>query len=185
VVAAALARWQARNVVLDPVLVASSGERLLAPDAIGALKRDLIPRARLVTPNIPEAAALLGEAPATDEAQMGKQAERLLALGAKVVLLKGGHGGGTESVDLLVDEKSVTRLAAPRLSTRNTHGTGCTLSAAIAAGLAKGHELAIAVRDAKDFVTAAIAAADQLVVGQGRGPLHHFHATWRSRGDKA
>ena len=178
-VAAALARWHARNVVLDPVLVASSGERLLAPDAIAALKRDLIPRARLVTPNIPEAAALLGDEPATDEAQMQAQAERLLALGAKAVLLKGGHGGGAESVDLLVDESSVTRLSAPRIDTRNTHGTGCTLSSAIAAGLAKGHELAIAVRDAKDFVTAAIAAADRLAVGQGHGPLHHFHATWR------
>jgi hydroxymethylpyrimidine/phosphomethylpyrimidine kinase len=178
-VAAGLARWQARNIVLDPVLVASSGERLLAPDAIAALKRDLIPRARLVTPNIPEAAALLGVEPASDEAQMQAQAERLLALGAKAVLLKGGHGGGSESVDLLVDESSVTRLAAPRLSTRNTHGTGCTLSSAIAAGLAKGHDFAIAVRDAKDFVTAAIAAADRLAVGHGHGPLHHFHATWR------
>jgi hydroxymethylpyrimidine/phosphomethylpyrimidine kinase len=178
-VAAALARWQARNVVLDPVLLASSGERLLAPDAIATLKRDLIPRARLVTPNIPEAAALLGEAPAADEAQMRQQAERLIALGAKAVLLKGGHGSGTESVDLLVDEKSVTRLTAPRIDTRNTHGTGCTLSAAIAAGLAKGHEFGIAVRDAKDFVTAAIAAADRLAVGEGHGPLHHFHAIWR------
>src|SRR6202045_2807636 len=178
-VAAGLARWQARNLLLDPVLVASSGERLLAPDAIAALKRELLPRARVVTPNIPEAAALLGDKPATDEAQMQAQAERILALGAKAVLLKGGHGSGTESIDLLVDEKSVTRLAAPRLPTRNTHGTGCTLSSAIAAGLAKGHDFAIAVRDAKDFVTAAIAAADELAVGHGHGPLHHFHATWR------
>ena len=178
-VAAGLERWQARNLVLDPVLVASSGERLLAPDAIAALKRDLIPRARLVTPNIPEAAALLGVEPASDEAQMQSQAERLLALGARAVLLKGGHGGGSESVDLLVDATSVTRFAAPRLPTRNTHGTGCTLSSAIAAGLAKGREVAVAVRDAKDFVTAAIAAADRLAVGHGHGPLHHFHATWR------
>jgi hydroxymethylpyrimidine/phosphomethylpyrimidine kinase len=178
-VAAGLERWQARNLVLDPVLVASSGERLLAPDAIAALKRDLLPRARVVTPNIPEAAALLGAEPAADETQMQAQAERLLALGAKAVLLKGGHGGGSESVDLLVDATSVTRLAAPRIATRNTHGTGCALSSAIAAGLAKGHDFAIAVRDAKDFVTAAIAAADQLAVGHGDGPLHHFHATWR------
>jgi hydroxymethylpyrimidine/phosphomethylpyrimidine kinase len=178
-VAAGLARWKAKNVVLDPVLVASSGTRLLAPDAITVFKRDLIPRARVVTPNIPEAAALLEDKPATSEAEMQAQAERLLALGAKAVLIKGGHGGGAESVDLLVDKESVTRLAAPRIATRNTHGTGCTLSSAIAAGLAKGHDLAISVRDAKDFVTAAIAAADQLAVGQGHGPLHHFHAHWR------
>jgi hydroxymethylpyrimidine/phosphomethylpyrimidine kinase len=178
-VAAGLARWKAKNVVLDPVLVASSGARLLAPDAVAVLKRDLMPHARVVTPNIPEAAALLDDKPATSEAEMQAQAERLLALGAKAVLIKGGHGGGIESVDLLVDGKSVTRLAAPRIVTRNTHGTGCTLSSAIAAGLAQGHDLAVAVRDAKDFVTAAIAAADRLAVGHGSGPLHHFHAHWR------
>jgi hydroxymethylpyrimidine/phosphomethylpyrimidine kinase len=178
-VASALDRWQAKNVVLDPVLAATSGERLLAPDGIAALKRDLIGRARVVTPNLPEAAALLDTHVAADEAQMRAQAERILALGAKAVLLKGGHGGGAESVDLLVDGTSVTRLAAPRLASRNTHGTGCTLSSAIAAGLAKGRDLAVAVRDAKDFVTAAIAAADRLAVGHGRGPLHHFHAQWK------
>jgi hydroxymethylpyrimidine/phosphomethylpyrimidine kinase len=178
-VADALERWQARNVVLDPVLVATSGERLLAPDAIALLKRDLIRRACLVTPNLPEAAALLDTDAAANEAQMQAQAERILALGARAVLLKGGHGGGAESVDLLLDGKTVTRLAAPRIASRNTHGTGCTLSSAIAAGLAKGRDLAVAVRDAKNFVTAAIAAADGLAVGQGRGPLHHFHAQWK------
>jgi hydroxymethylpyrimidine/phosphomethylpyrimidine kinase len=170
-VAAGLARWQARNLVLDPVLVASSGERLLAPDAIAALKRDLIPRARLVTPNIPEAAALLGVEPASDEAQMQSQAERLLALGAKAVLLKGGHGGGTESVDLLVDEKSVTRLTAPRIATRNTHGTGCTLASAIAAGLAQKMSLRDAVARARAYVREAIATAPGY--GTGHGPLNH------------
>jgi hydroxymethylpyrimidine/phosphomethylpyrimidine kinase len=175
-VAAALGRWKAANVVLDPVLAASSGNRLITPKAFEVLRRELMPRARLVTPNLPEAAALLEAHIATGEAEIGAQAERLLAFGAAAVLIKGGHGDGAESVDLLFDGQSVQRFAAPRIATRNTHGTGCTLSSAIAAGLAKGADLATAVRDAKAFVTAAIAAADRLAVGQGPGPLHHFHA---------
>lgn len=175
-VAAALDRWSPPNVVLDPVLVASSGERLLAPDAVEALKRRLMPLARVVTPNLPEAAALLGLPAAADEEAIRAQAERLLALGCQAVLIKGGHGTGAESIDILFDGGGETRLVAPRLATRNTHGTGCTLSSAIAAGLAKGEDLATAVRAAKTFVTAAIAAADQLGVGRGQGPLHHFHA---------
>jgi hydroxymethylpyrimidine/phosphomethylpyrimidine kinase len=138
----------------------------------------LIRRARVVTPNLPEAAALLDTAVAQDEGAMRAQAERILALGAKAVLIKGGHGAGAESVDFLFDGGAVTRLAARRIATRNTHGTGCTLSSAIAAGLAQGKDLAAAVGAAKDFVTAAIAAADRLGVGQGHGPLHHFHAVW-------
>jgi len=177
-VAAALDRWNAANVVLDPVMIASSGERLLAADAVEALKRRLIPRARIVTPNLPEAAALLDTAVAADEIAMAAQVDRLLALGAKAVLLKGGHGAGAESVDLLSHEGRIIRLAAPRIATRNTHGTGCTLSSAIAAGLANGKEIPRAVADAKVFVSAAIAAADQLAVGHGGGPLHHFHALW-------
>jgi hydroxymethylpyrimidine/phosphomethylpyrimidine kinase len=177
-VAAGLDRWAGENVVLDPVMVATSGDRLLAPDAIDALKRELIPRARIVTPNLPEAAALLDTTIAADDDEMVAQAKRILALGAKAVLIKGGHGTGPDSVDFLVDGPSVTRLAFKRIATRNTHGTGCTLSAAIAAGLAKGEDLAAAVRAAKAFVTDAIAAADRLAVGQGHGPLHHFHATW-------
>jgi hydroxymethylpyrimidine/phosphomethylpyrimidine kinase len=177
-VAAGLDRWKATNVVLDPVMVATSGDRLLAPDAIDALKRELLPRARVVTPNLPEAAALLDDAIAADERAMAAQAERILALGAKAVLIKGGHGESAESADLLLDGSSSTRFAAKRIATRNTHGTGCTLSAAIAAGLAKGHDLAAAVRLAKAYVTDAIAAADRLSVGHGHGPLHHFHATW-------
>jgi hydroxymethylpyrimidine/phosphomethylpyrimidine kinase len=177
-VAAALDRWKANNVVLDPVMVATSGDRLLAPDAIDALKRELIPRARVVTPNLPEAAALLDTTIAADDDEMVAQAERILALGAKAVLIKGGHGTSPDSVDLLLDGRSVIRLAAKRIATKNTHGTGCTLSAAIAAGLAKGEDLAAAVHAAKAFVTDAIAAAGRLAVGQGHGPLHHFHATW-------
>ena len=109
---------------------------------------------------------------------MTVQAGRLVAGGANAVLLKGGHGRGEESVDILVTRDEITRFAARRIATRNTHGTGCTLASAIAAGLAKGQELVTAVRAAKDYVTAAIAAADRVDVGHGRGPLHHFHAWW-------
>src|SRR5262245_17189332 len=177
-VARGLDRHGARNVVLDPVMVASSGDRLRPGDAVDALRRELIPRAILITPNLPEAAALLGTGIAARETDMRAHAERLLAAGAKAVLLKGGHAQGAESVDLLLDSNGVTRFAAVRLATRNTHGTGCTLSAAIAAGLAKGLNLADAVREAKTYVTAAIAAADRLSIGEGRGPVHHFHAWW-------
>jgi hydroxymethylpyrimidine/phosphomethylpyrimidine kinase len=181
-VAAGLDRHKPTNVVLDPVMVASSGDRLLKPDAIENLRRLLIPKALVLTPNLPEAAALLETAAAADEAAMADQARRLLRLGAQSVLIKGGHGGGSESVDLLVDANGVERLAAPRFATRNTHGTGCTLSAAIAAGLAKGESLVEAVRAAKNYVTAAIAAADRLSVGSGQGdshgPVHHFYRWW-------
>jgi hydroxymethylpyrimidine/phosphomethylpyrimidine kinase len=178
VVAAALDRYRPRNVVLDPVMVASSGQSLLRGDALGRL-RDLIARVRLLTPNLPEAAALLEMALARDEAEMGAQAQKLLALGAGAVLIKGGHGGGAESVDLLLDTSGqVLRLAAPRIATENTHGSGCTFASAIAAGLAKGLPLPAAAREAKAYVSAAIAAADRLAVGSGHGPLHHYHAWW-------
>ena len=176
-VAAGLDRHRSRNVVLDPVMAASSGEKLLHPDAIERL-RTLICRARLLTPNLPEAAALLDAPLARDEYEMRIQAKKLLALGAGAVLIKGGHGSGPQSVDLLVDAEGCARFAAPRLATVNTHGTGCTLAAAIAAGLAKGFSLNEAVREAKAYVSAAIAAADRLKIGSGRGPVHHFHAWW-------
>ena len=177
-VAAGLEQWSQENVVLDPVMVATSGERVLATDAIDALRRLLIPRARLFTPNLPEAAALLDAPIAQTETEMRAQGERLLALGARAVLIKGGHGEGPESIDLLIEPNAVARLAADRIATRNTHGTGCTLSSAIAAGLAKGRDLGTAVREAKAYVTAAIAAADRLAIGSGHGPVHHFHAWW-------
>jgi hydroxymethylpyrimidine/phosphomethylpyrimidine kinase len=177
-VAAGLDRWQQTLVVLDPVMVATSGDKLLAPEAIDVLKRELFPRALVVTPNLPEAAALLGEPVAVTEAEMREQAERLLALGARTVLMKGGHGSGAESVDLLVSPNAVARLSAERVPTQNTHGTGCTLSSAIAAGLAKGQRLAEAVSDAKLYVTEAIRASDELAIGAGHGPVHHFHAWW-------
>ncbi len=176
-VAAALDRYRPRNVVLDPVMVASSGERLLREDALGRL-RELIPRVRVLTPNLPEAAALLDAPLARDEGEMRIQAEKLLALGAGAVLIKGGHGSGPESVDLLVDAEGCRWLAAPRVATKNTHGSGCTLASATAAGLAKGLSLEAAAREAKAYVSAAIAAADRLGVGSGRGPVHHFHAWW-------
>jgi hydroxymethylpyrimidine/phosphomethylpyrimidine kinase len=157
-------------------MVATSGDRLLAPEAIEVLRRELIPRALLITPNLPEAAALLDAPIAASETMMREQGERLLALGAKAVLIKGGHAAGAESVDLLIEPTAVARLASERVATKNTHGTGCTLSAAVAAGLAKGQKLAEAVRDAKAYVSAAIGAADRLHIGSGHGPVHHFHA---------
>ena len=175
-VARGLTRHKARNIVLDPVMVASSGARLLANDAVGALKRLLVPRAFVITPNLPEAAALTGASVARNEEEMEIQARALLELGVPNVLIKGGHGEGEESVDLLIGEDKVVRLAAKRVPTKNTHGTGCTLSSAIAARLAKDRDLIAAIQDAKAYVTAAIAAADQLEVGHGHGPLNHFYA---------
>jgi hydroxymethylpyrimidine/phosphomethylpyrimidine kinase len=179
-VAAALERHRAKNVVLDPVMVATSGDRLLTTDAVKALRMTLIPRAKVVTPNLPEAAALLDLPLAASEVEMEAQARGLLALGAQSVLIKGGHGTSAESVDLLVDANAVMRLSVKRIATKNTHGTGCTLSSAIAAGLAKGLTLHDASRQAKDYVTAAIGGADALGVGHGHGPLHHFHTFWKS-----
>ena len=177
-VAAGLDRHRVGQVVLDPVMVATSGDRLLNPDAISALRRLLFPRAVLVTPNLLEAAALLDQPVARGEEDMLAQGQALIRQGARAVLMKGGHAVGETSVDLLVSPVGAVRLEAPRVVTRNTHGTGCTLSSAIAAGLAKGFALGQAVSEAKDYVTAAIAAADRLAVGEGHGPTHHFHAWW-------
>lgn len=177
-VAAGLDRHKAANIVLDPVMVATSGDRLLNPDAVSALRNVLIPRAALVTPNLLEAAALLDQPVALGEDDMLAQGQALIARGAKAVLMKGGHGQGERSTDLLVAPGSVVRLDAPRIDTRNTHGTGCTLSSAVAAGLAKGFPLGQAVAEAKDYVSAAIAASARLSIGKGHGPTHHFHAWW-------
>jgi hydroxymethylpyrimidine/phosphomethylpyrimidine kinase len=174
-IAAGLKHWSPKHIVLDPVMVATSGDRLLAPDAVDALRTNLIRRATLITPNLPEAAALLDEAVAVNETDIEKQGRRLLALGCPAVLIKGGHGEGAESIDYLIREGGTVALAAPRIATKTTHGTGCSLSSAIAAGLAKGEELETAVRNAKIWISAAIAAADGLGVGHGHGPIHHFH----------
>jgi hydroxymethylpyrimidine/phosphomethylpyrimidine kinase len=172
---AALTRWSPRHVVLDPVMVATSGDRLLAADAVEALRKKLIPRVSLLTPNLPEAAALLDEPVAENEAAIERQGFALLAMGAPAVLIKGGHGQGAESTDYLIRGSGTIALAAPRIATANTHGTGCSLSSAIAACLAKGTDMETAVRDAKAWVGAAIAAADRISVGHGHGPIHHFH----------
>jgi len=177
-VAAGLERHRQTNVVLDPVMVATSGRRLLAPDAIALLRMQLLPRALVITPNLPEAAALLDVPEATNENEMLHQADRLIALGANAVLMKGGHAGGAESIDVLVTATASIRVIGERIATRNTHGTGCTLAAAIAAGLARGCGLTEAVREAKEYITSAIAAADRLAIGHGRGPVHHFYRWW-------
>ncbi len=177
-IVAGLQTWNATNIVVDPVMIATSGDRLLSASALDALRVRLIPLAQIVTPNLPEAAALLDEPLAETESEIIKQGERLLRLGCPAVLIKGGHGEGSESIDYLfsTDMREVVRLSAPRIVTANTHGTGCSLSSAIAAGLAKDESLNEAVSHAKDFISAAIAAADRLDVGHGHGPIHHFHA---------
>ena len=180
-VAEALRRHAANiPVVLDPVMVAASGDRLISEEAVAALRDELMPLATVVTPNLPEAATLLGEAAVVHENEAVGQARRLLERGARAVLIKGGHGEGRESVDhLLGRDGTLRRFAAPRIETRNSHGTGCTLSAAVAAGLARGQTLAEAVGAAKTYVTEAIRTADTVPVGSGHGPLHHFFAQWR------
>lgn len=175
-VAEALDRHAARNIVLDPVLVATSGDSLGAPDVVEAMIARLLPRAALVTPNLPEAARLTGLSVDEDVDAMRRAGEALLARGARAVLVKGGHGTGARAVDLLVTRAGVETFAAPRIATNNTHGTGCTLSSAIAAGLAQGATLSDAVAGAKTYLTGAIAAADALAVGRGNGPVDHFYA---------
>ncbi len=166
-------------IVLDPVMVAKSGDALLAQDAIATLREDLVPRATLLTPNLPEAACLLDQPEAETAAEMSEQGQLLCALGAEAVLMKGGHGTGVECHDILVsDTGRIGGWTAARRLTTNTHGTGCTLSSAITAGLAKGLRLQVAVDQAHSYLQAAIAEADGLQVGQGHGPVHHFHPFW-------
>jgi hydroxymethylpyrimidine/phosphomethylpyrimidine kinase len=165
-------------VVLDPVMVAASGDPLIADDAVEVLRAELFPRAALVTPNLYEAARLLGENVATSREAIEEQAAWLLETGAGAVLLKGGHGEGPEAADLVVTKQDRRWLTTPRIATQNTHGTGCTLSSAIAAELAKGANLFAAVEAGKAYTHAAIAAADRLRIGSGHGPVHHFHALW-------
>jgi hydroxymethylpyrimidine/phosphomethylpyrimidine kinase len=178
-VAEGLERHRARNIVLDPVMVAKSGDRLLHEEAIGALKERLLPLATLITPNLPEAGVLLDIEPASDQAGMTLMAKALRALGPRAVLVKGGHLQGSESIDVLDDGGGEAQvLVGPRIATSHTHGTGCTLSSAIAALLGRGQDLRQAVREAKAYLTNALRAADQLRVGHGHGPVHHFHALW-------
>ena len=177
-VASALSPHRRVPVVLDPVMVAKGGASLLAREAVEALTHRLLPLATVLTPNLPEAAALLGEPEATDRAGMEDQARRLRALGPKAVLLKGGHLPGSESPDVLATAEGAFWFEGVRILTRNTHGTGCSLSSAIAAELGKGRRLADAVAAAKGFIAGAVRHSDRLAVGSGHGPLHHFHALW-------
>lgn len=176
-VASGLARYEG-PVVLDPVMVAKSGDRLLNDDAIAATIAQLLPRADLLTPNLPEAAHLLGTGCAASPEEVEAQGRALLERGARAVLMKGGHADGPVCTDRLVTREGSIAIAAPRLSTRNTHGTGCSLSSAIAAELAKGAALEPAVRRAQAWLHGAIGAADTLGVGSGNGPVHHFHEIW-------
>src|SRR5262245_9186800 len=177
-VANGLSAWPGPPLVLDPVMVAGSGDPLLDEGAEFALLSHLIPLADILTPNLPEAARLLGASQAVDEKMMVRQGELLLSFGPKAILMKGGHGTGPEAVDIFLDGSNIVRLAADRIHTQNTHGTGCTLASAIAAYLAAGSSLLDAVREAKAYLTNAISQADRLSIGQGRGPVHHFHTLW-------
>ena len=179
-VATHLRRALAKNpvpVVLDPVMVAKSGDALLADEAVAALRQELLPLATILTPNLPEAARLLGQSLAATPEDMAEQGRALRAFGAANVLMKGGHATGDTCTDLLIGPQALT-LTAPRRQTRNTHGTGCSLSSAIAAGLAQDMEVAQAVSRAHRWLQGAISAADDLSVGSGHGPVHHFHNIW-------
>ncbi len=179
-VAEGIRRHALHPLVVDPVMVATSGDALLDRDAVEALRRELLPLADLITPNLAEAARLLERPPAADEAEMVAQATALLALGPQAVLIKGGHAEGGDAVDILVGRDGVPlRLVLPRVATANTHGTGCTLSAAIAAHLAGGMSLPAAATEAKRFVHAALEAAAGRKIGGGAGPVDHLHG-WRN-----
>jgi len=181
-VADVLERVRPRFVVLDPVMVAKSGDRLLRADAVAALKGRLMPLATLVTPNLPEAADLLGHEVADTPEAMRAAAQALHAAGASAVLVKGGHGRSETLTDVLFDGARFTEYAAQRVRTRNTHGTGCTFSSAIAALMPQHETLASAVGEAHAYVAGTIRAADTLAVGRGHGPLNHFFASWPAPG---
>jgi hydroxymethylpyrimidine/phosphomethylpyrimidine kinase len=171
-------------IVVDPVMVAKGGAALLEDSAVEAVRERLLPRAGLVTPNLPEAARLLDAPVATSRDQIQVQATALLSLGPRAVLIKGGHLEGGDSPDLLVHDDDAIWIEGARVSTTNTHGTGCSLSSAIAAELARRRPLPDAVRNAKRWLEGALAAADNLGVGHGHGPVHHFHALWPVPGDR-
>ncbi|MGH6862805.1 MAG: bifunctional hydroxymethylpyrimidine kinase/phosphomethylpyrimidine kinase [Methylocella sp.] len=178
-VADRLAFHKPRFIVLDPVLTATSGDALSAADASEAIVQHLFPLATLVTPNFSEAARLSNHAIPADREGMRPAAALLHARGAKAVLLKGGNLSGATSDDLLFDGASYRLFSVPRVATRNTHGTGCTLSSAIAACLAQGFALGEAIGTAKTYLTGALTTADELSVGHGPGPVNHFHEMWR------
>ena len=177
-VAAGLERHRAVRVVLDPVMISKSGYHLLSPDAVRALQERLLPLAALVTPNIPEAEALTGRAIVT-LTDMEEAARCIQSMGPAAVLIKGGHRDG-DATDVLLNDGVCRRLSAARIATGNTHGTGCTLSAAIAANLARGQGLEEAVTRAKEYISLVIAHA--LNIGHGAGPTHHFYPLYQKAG---
>ena len=176
--AACLRARGVERLVVDPVMVSKGGARLLRDDAVEALRTEILPLATVATPNLPEAAVLLGVAERDVRADPQGACRRLAQLGPRAVVLKGGHAGGSYSEDLLWDGRELLRLPARRIATENTHGTGCTFSAAIAALLARGADLHEAAGQAKAYVTAALEGAREWRVGGGHGPVHHFHAWW-------
>ena len=177
VVASALMSVSQCPLVVDPVMVATSGDVLLAPEAVNAIKRHLLPLATLVTPNLSEAAILLASRQACNEQEMAAQGKALLgAAGCHAVLIKGGHDGGDDAIDILVSAAGVERLVRPRIATPNSHGTGCTLSAAIAAMLSQGAALPEAVDRAKTYVWEGLRHGSGLGIGKGRGPVDHLFA---------
>jgi hydroxymethylpyrimidine/phosphomethylpyrimidine kinase len=179
VVAEQLRKFGARNIVLDPVMVAQSGDRLLRDDAVGAITQYLMPLADVVTPNLPEAEVLVGGRIRSLEDRRAA-ARDLGRFGSRSILIKGGHGEDKDSSDLLYlcRESRFVTFAAERIASRNTHGTGCTLSSAIAAFLAKGDSLEDAVRRAKEYISQAIQAGAGYTLGRGHGPVHHFFNFW-------
>jgi len=179
-VARSLDRHPIGHIVVDPVMVAKSGDQLLQDEAIEAIKSMLIPMASIITPNIPEAARLLRRKTDYIEANMQSAAERLLSLGCGAVLLKGGHhSDSANSVDIFHDGNNAIPVTSTRFQTSNTHGTGCTLSSAVCAYLAQKKGIKPAVELAKQYISDAIRHADELTVGRGHGPVHHFHNLWR------
>jgi hydroxymethylpyrimidine/phosphomethylpyrimidine kinase len=183
VVADRIAHWAPQPVVLDPVMVAKSGAALLEGSAVGALREALLPLASVITPNLPEAGVLTATRAPDNVKEMTRAAERLHALmgtGERWVWLKGGHLSSGDATDLLFNGDRMIELSQPRVDTRNTHGTGCTLSAALAALLPQCADVPTAARRAKQYLTEALRQADRLDVGRGHGPVHHLHALWKS-----
>ncbi|MCG8473584.1 MAG: bifunctional hydroxymethylpyrimidine kinase/phosphomethylpyrimidine kinase [Desulfobacterales bacterium] len=178
-VAEALNLWKCPRIVIDPVMISKSGDKLLQDDAVFALKQTLIPMASIITPNLPEASVILGR-PIEKKEEMAEAARDLAEMGCEAVLLKGGHLTTQESADLLYikREDSLTEFPGKRIPTQNSHGTGCTLSSAICAHLARGFDLIDAVGRSKTYITEALAAGAPYTTGNGHGPLHHFYKTW-------
>lgn len=178
-VARKLMQQKATNIVLDPVMVAQSGDKLLQDDAIAAIKEDLIPLADVMTPNLPEAEVLWGKK-IENAKHMAEAARDLAYLGCRAVLVKGGHGVDHCSTDILYLKSSdqVIELTGEPVETINNHGTGCTLSSAIAAQLAHGHDIETAVAKAKRYITGAIKNGADYILGKGHGPVHHFYRYW-------